>query len=85
MDYGTGKEPTSSFSMWMAREKRLVNAPYQRQRIGPHHSGACVPYVPPATPGANGEKLCERVPRSCRLILISGLLLLEILAMGSTG
>lgn len=84
MDCGTGKGTTSSFSMWMVRERRPANAPCQRQRIGPRHSGACAPCVPPTTPGANGGKLCERVPPSYRLILISGLPLLETKASGST-
>lgn len=62
-----------------------------RQRALPKTADRPVPQRrlrPLCAPGYTGRKrgkLCERVPPSCRLILISELPLLEILATGSTG
>ena len=82
---GIGRGTTSLSSMLMARARPPANAPCRRQRIGLRPSGACVPCVPLATPGASEEKSCARAPRSCKPIPISGSAPLEILAMANTG
>src|SRR5256884_3419925 len=70
--------------MWMARVRRLANAPYRRRRIGQLPRGACAPCAPPATRDASAERWCGAVPRSCRPTRISFWARLETLATAST-
>ncbi len=76
----TGRGTTTSFSMWMARVRRLAKAPYRRLRIGQLPRGVCAPCAPPATPDASEGRWCGAVPRSCRPTRISFWARLETLA-----
>ena len=82
---GPAREVGCLSSTWMAHVRPLANAPCHKRRIGLLPSGACAPSAPLATPGASEGKSCERAPPSFKLIRISGLALLAILAMANTG
>jgi hypothetical protein len=84
LGYGIDKQPAGSFSTWMARERRPVNEPCQRVRIGPHPSAACAACVLLATPAASEGKSCAHAPRSCRCTRISGWPALAIPATDNT-
>ena len=65
---GTGKEHSGSCSMWMARDKLLVNAPCLVRLIFHRHTAAWTRSVLQAISDASGERRSEPGPQCFRLI-----------------